>query len=95
MALFALKNVAEWNQWINDTGLWFVLVMLVIGPGLVGIAMLVVLRILDLLRDHFHLVRDDRTEGSYLVEASLVVASVAIIIASVCYIVWVLRQAGP
>ena len=87
--MFGFLDGKEFYESIYHTSLWWLVTMAVICPLLVVAAVVLAVWIVGELREHFDLLRDDRTEGSYLVEASRVLACLAILLAIGGYFIYV------
>ena len=86
--MLALLDGKAFYESVHNTGIWWLVTLAVICPLLIVVGLIALVCIFGELRDYFGMVRDDRTEGSYLVEASLALACVAILVAVASYVVY-------
>ncbi len=86
--MFALRDGAALYESIYETSLWWLATIWIGGPLLIVAAVVTAAWIVGDLRNHFDLLRDDRTEGSYLVEASLVVVCLATLVGVTGYVLY-------
>jgi ABC-type sulfate transport system permease component len=90
--VLAFLDGNEFYESVYSTGIWWLVTLAVICPLLVVGGIVILVWILGELRDYFDVLRDDRTEGSYLVEASLALLCVVLLVAVASYVAYFWRQ---